>query len=107
MIPRPVLVAWPQPCHTSFEAVTVPSPQARSKDFGWTTVWLKQLVRPAVLAPAVADEGPEELATPDGGLDDEPQAAIGRATAISMATDMVASIGLLIPRGVDIERLLS
>jgi hypothetical protein len=87
--------------------VTVLSPQARRKDFGWTTVWLKQLVRPAVLVPAVADEGLDELATPDVGLDDEPQAAIGRVTAISMAADMAASIGLLIPRGVDIERLLS
>jgi hypothetical protein len=94
MVPRPVLVARPQPCHTSPEAVTVPSPQARSKDFGWTTVWLKQLVRPAVLAPEVADEGLDEPETPDERLDDEPQAAIGRVTAISTAAGIAASIGL-------------
>lgn len=33
-----------------------------------------------MLAPAVVDEGLDELATPDEGLDDEPQAAIGRVT---------------------------
>src|SRR5690242_12584845 len=77
MIPRPMLVAWPQLCHTSLKAVTLPSEQARIKDFGWTTVRLKQSARPAVLGPELADEG----------LDDEPQAAIGRVTAISIAAD--------------------
>lgn len=94
MIPRPVLVAWPQPCHTRSEALTVPSPQARSKAFGWTTVWLKQSVRPAVLALEVADEGLDEPETPDEGLADEPQAAIGRVTAISTVADTAASTGL-------------
>jgi hypothetical protein len=84
MIPRPMLVARPQLCHTSLKAVTPSSAQARMKDFGWTTVWLKQSVRPAALAPEVADEG----------LDDEPQAAIGRVTAISIAADTAAGIGL-------------
>jgi hypothetical protein len=79
-----MLVAWPQLCHTSLKAVTLSSAQARMKDFGRTTVWLKQSARPAVLAPEVADEG----------LDDEPQAAVSRATAISIAADMAASIGL-------------
>lgn len=88
MVPRPVLVACPQPCHTSPEALTVPSPQARSKDLGWTTVWLEQSVRPAVRVPEVADEGL------GGGLDDEPQAAIGRVPAISTDADTAASIVL-------------
>jgi hypothetical protein len=93
MIPRPVLVAWPQPCHTSIKAATVPSAHARSKDFGWTTVWLKQSVRPAVLALEVAVEGLDEPETPGERLDDEPQAAIGRVPAISIPADTAASIG--------------
>jgi hypothetical protein len=101
-----MLVAWPQLCHTNFKAVTVPSPQARSKDFGWTTVWLKQLVSPAALAPEVADEGLGEPETLDERLDDEPQAAIGRVTTINTAAHTAASIGLWIPNGVT-ETVLS